>query len=94
MIRELREETGLKLPEKVLRGSIKSTKVFDHVDRSERGRIITVAFHITLINGEWDLPKVKGMDDAEKAQWVPLNKVSPETMFEDHYDIFRHFVKV
>lgn len=92
MIRELREETGLKLPEKVLRGSIKSVKTFDHVNRSERGRIITQAFHISLTDGEWNLPKVKGMDDAEKAQWVPLSQVVPNNMFEDHYDIFRFFI--
>jgi bifunctional NMN adenylyltransferase/nudix hydrolase len=32
-IRELREETGLKLPEPVLRGSIKDRQVFDHPTR-------------------------------------------------------------
>lgn len=37
-IRELREETGLKLPEPVLRGSVKDRQVFDHPQRSLRGR--------------------------------------------------------
>ena len=92
MIRELREETGLKIPEKVIRGSIKAVHTFDAVNRSERGRIITQAFHVSLNDGEWNLPKVKGMDDAEKAKWVPFSQVKSEEMFEDHYDLFRYFV--
>ena len=93
-IRELIEETQIKLPEKVLRGSIVNRKVFDAINRSERGRTITHAFHIRLIDGEWNLPKIKGSDDAEKAQWVPLGKVRSEEMFEDHFDIIQYFLGV
>ncbi len=92
MLRELKEETSIKVPEKVLIGSIKNNKVFDAVSRSARGRTITHAFHISLTEGEWNLPKVKGEDDAEKAQWVPLSQVRSEEMFEDHYDIISYFV--
>lgn len=92
MIRELKEETCIKVPEKVLIGSIKNNRVFDAVERSARGRTITHAFYITLSEGEWSLPKVKGSDDAEKAQWVPLSQVKSEDMFEDHYDIITYFV--
>jgi len=92
MIRELNEETGIKVPEKILRGSIKEVKVFDAVDRSARGRTITHAFHIQLIEGEWKLPKVKGGDDAEKAQWIPIASVNSEMCFEDHYDILQYFL--
>lgn len=92
MLRELKEETSIKVPEKVLIGSIKSSKVFDAVSRSARGRTITHAFHISLTEGEWNLPKVKGEDDAEKAQWVPLFKVNSEDLFEDHYDIISYFI--
>jgi len=84
-IRELREETMIKVPAPVLRGNIKRSKVFDAVDRSPRGRIITHAFHIELPDGE--LPKVKGSDDAEKARWVPIAEVRSEECFEDHYDM-------
>lgn len=91
-IRELIEETGIKVPEKVLRGSVKNSKVFDAIGRSERGRIITQAFYIGLLDGEWNLPKVKGSDDAEKAQWVPLHKLSSVDMFEDHIDIINYFI--
>ena len=89
-IRELREETGIKVPAPVLRGNIKRSKVFDAIDRSPRGRIITHAFHIELPDGE--LPKVKGMDDAEKARWVPIAEVKSEECFEDHYEILQHFL--
>jgi bifunctional NMN adenylyltransferase/nudix hydrolase len=89
-IRELREETMIKVPAPVLRGSIKRSKVFDAIDRSPRGRIITHAFHIELPDGE--LPKVKGNDDAEKARWVPIAEVKSEECFEDHYEILQHFL--
>jgi len=89
-IRELREETGIKVPAPVLRGNIRRSKVFDAIDRSPRGRIITHAFHIELPDGE--LPKVKGMDDAEKARWVPIADVRSEECFEDHYEILQHFL--
>jgi len=89
-IRELREETMIKVPAPVLRGSIRRSKVFDAIDRSPRGRIITHAFHIELPDGE--LPKVKGNDDAEKARWVPIAEVRSEECFEDHYEIIQHFL--
>ncbi len=89
-IRELREETMIKVPAPVLRGSIVRSKVFDAIDRSPRGRIITHAFHIQLPDGE--LPKVKGSDDAEKARWVPIAEVKSEECFEDHYEILQHFL--
>lgn len=84
-IRELREETMIKVPAPVLRGNIVDNRVFDAVDRSPRGRIITHCFKIVLPDGE--LPKVKGSDDAEKARWVPIAEVKSEECFEDHYDM-------
>ena len=90
MLRELREETQIKVPAPVLKGSIVRSKVFDAIDRSPRGRIITHAFHIQLPDGE--LPKVKGSDDAEKARWVPIAEVRSDQCFEDHYEILQHFV--
>ena len=90
MIRELREETGIKVPAPVLKGSIQDNRVFDAIGRSARGRTITHAFKIVLPDGE--LPKVKGMDDAEKARWVPIAEVKSDQCFEDHYEILQHFV--
>lgn len=87
MLRELREETRLKVPLPVLRGNIKSKEIFDHPDRSLRGRTITTAYLIHLPDGQ--LPKVKGSDDARKAMWIPLNKAmnTRQMFYEDHYAI-------
>lgn len=84
-IRELKEETGIKVPVPVLNGSIKRSRVFDAVNRSARGRTITHAFHIELPDGE--LPRVKGSDDAEKAKWIAIGELRSEDCFEDHADM-------
>lgn len=91
-IRELKEETKIKVPVPVLKGSIKASKTFDAPNRSVRGRTITQAFFIDLGTGE--LPKVKGSDDAEKAMWVPFKDVKQELMFEDHFHIIDTFVPI
>ena len=93
-IRELREETKIKVPENVLRGSITYDKVFDYPDRSLRGRTITHAFLIELNGGDGSLPRVKGEDDALKARWFTLAEVEQmeEAMFEDHGHIIQTMV--
>lgn len=94
VIRELREETKLKVPVPVLHGSIVKEKTFDHPDRSQRGRTITQAFLFQLKNNE-ELPKVKGSDDAKEAMWIPLSKFYSEMdtlMYEDHYFIVRKMI--
>lgn len=91
-IRELKEETKIKVPLPVLKGSIKGSKTFDAPNRSSRGRTITQAFLIDLGVGE--LPKVRGSDDAEKAFWVPFNQVKQEKLFEDHFHIIDNFINI
>lgn len=88
-IRELREETKIKVPAPVLRGSIRERKVFDDPNRSTRGRTITHAFLINL-PPDVVLPKVKGSDDAEKAHWFPIGQVTRDMMYEDHMDIIEN----
>jgi len=95
VVRELREETKIKVIEPILRSKVennKNMKVFDKPDRSLRGRTVTFAHYIELPPGP--LPKVKGSDDADKAKWVPLsvfNKMEDQ-LFEDHFRIVQHFV--
>jgi len=91
-IRELKEETAIALDKDVLTRSIKDMHVFDHPDRSERGRTITSAFFLDLGNGA--LPRVKGSDDADKAWWMPLNEfyTREEEFFEDHFHMGSFFV--
>ena len=62
-IRELEEETGLKVT------TIQQIGAYSKVDRDPRGRTITVAY-LAII----DKPaQVTGQDDAAKAEWFPLS---------------------
>lgn len=89
-LRELREETKLKVPLPVLEGSIQDTFVADQPHRSERGTVVSQVFKIVLKAG--DLPKVKGSDDADEAKWFPISEVRESFMFEDHYHIIKKLV--
>lgn len=91
MVRELKEETRIKLPKAQLRSAIKANRVFDHPERSLRGRTITHAYLLDL--GSGDLPKVKGSSDADKAWWMPLSEfmTRENEFFEDHWHIISFF---
>lgn len=93
-IRELREETGLALLDSTLENSLKGVAVFDHPDRSVRGRTITHAHWFDL--GDCHLPDVAGADDAAEARWFPLGELAgmAECLFEDHFNILDHFLKI
>ena len=74
-IRELEEETGLKLD------TMHQIGAYSKVDRDPRGRTITVAY-LAII----DKPvQVNGQDDAAKAEWFPINNL-PHLAF-DHQEI-------
>lgn len=92
MVRELREETRLKVPEIVLRKGITYQKTFDAPDRDLRGRTVTNAFLIELDGGDGSLPVVKGADDAKKAKWFSLAEI--ETMGEQMYADHQHIIDV
>lgn len=91
-IRELKEETAIRLTKSELNDSIVEHKIFDLPSRSLRGRTITTAFLMDLKSGM--LPYVKGTDDAEKAFWLPINEVymKDTEFFEDHWHIITFFV--
>lgn len=94
-IKELKEETSIKVPAQVLRGSIKSSRVFDYPERSTRGRTVTFAYYIELAPDlKEGLPRVKGGDDAAKAFWLPLSALGEkeDEFFEDHVHIVKFFL--
>ena len=62
-IRELEEETGLKVENVHQIGS------YSKVDRDPRGRTITVAY-LAIVDSPKD---VIGKDDAAEAEWFPLS---------------------
>jgi bifunctional NMN adenylyltransferase/nudix hydrolase len=90
-LRELKEETQIAVSKDELRKAIVDQRVFDHPERSLRGRTITHGYCINL--GAGDLPKVKRGDDAAEAFWMPLRDVyrREEDFFEDHFHIIFFF---
>ncbi|TYC63422.1 NUDIX domain-containing protein [Rhodobacterales bacterium] len=92
-IRELKEETAIsdskgEIPPAMLASFIDSarTRVFDHPDRSLRGRVITHAFLFRLPERR-ELFSVTGGDDARAANWYRLGDLESEQFFEDHWSI-------
>lgn len=101
-IRELIEETGIRLAEgkkakelteQILNGSVRESETFDKPDRDLRGRTITTAFLIRLDDTK-PLPKVKGMDDAVDAFWIPINDALDKTdqWYADHHAILETMI--
>lgn len=95
-LRELAEETRLDVPEAELQAALREVRVFDHPERSQRGRTITHA-HFFALGGD-DLPAVTAGDDAAQARWVPIAQLAAleEKFFEDHFhilDCFLHLLK-
>ena len=91
-IRELEEETGLRL------SNVHQIGAYSKVDRDPRGRTITVAY-LAII----DEPiAVTGQDDAVKAEWWSLSDFldKPSGIAErphlafDHYDIMQDAIRV
>ena len=89
-LRELQEETGCAVPTQTLQAAFQGVQVFDHPDRSLRGRTITHVHAFDL--GELpELPKVQAGDDAACARWVALAQLPAlETeFFEDHFHVIQ-----
>jgi len=93
-LRELEEETHLKLLDTTMRRSLRSVTVFDHPDRSERGRTITHAHHFDL--GDRELPDVRADDDAAAVQWMPVADIAAmeDRFFDDHFHMLDHFLGI
>ena len=90
-IRELEEETGLKV------SKVHQIGAYSKMDRDPRGRTVTVAY-LAIVDA---LTAVKGQDDAAKAGWFPLSAFldkpsgkaeRPELAF-DHEEIMQDAIK-
>ena len=92
-LRELREETCSTLSEADLQAALQSVQVFDHPDRSLRGRTITHVHYLDL-GVLPSLPPVQGGDDAAVARWVSVSDLPAmeSAFFEDHFQILRQFL--
>lgn len=81
-IRELKEETGLKVDE------LKEIGSYSKVDRDPRGRTITVAY-LAIV----DKPvAVIGQDDAAKAEWFSIDELPPLAF--DHEEIMQDAIRI
>lgn len=76
-IRELEEETGLRVRDVQLIG------VYSKVGRDPRGRTVTAAY-LAFVPQPID---VRGQDDAARAEWFPVDALPPLAF--DHDDIVR-----
>jgi bifunctional NMN adenylyltransferase/nudix hydrolase len=90
-LRELAEETHCDASEATLRSALREVTVFDHPDRSQRGRTITHAHYFDL--AEAPFPQVQADDDAAQVLWVPIEQLArmEEAFFEDHFHMLDHF---
>ena len=68
--------------------------MFDHPDRSQRGRTITHAFYFDL--GNRALPEVAADDDAQAAAWVPVADILglEDRFHDDHFHMLEHFLSL
>lgn len=93
-IRELQEETRLGVLANSLRDACRAVRVFDHPERSQRGRTIT---HLHLFElGTAQLPDIQAADDAAQAQWVAESALAgmEGEFFEDHFHMLNHFLQL
>ncbi|MFM8268811.1 MAG: NUDIX domain-containing protein, partial [Pseudomonadota bacterium] len=89
-LRELVEETGLDAS--VIRTRMKKVGTYDNHGRDPRDNeeawAVTNAFQLHL-DGDLRKASVKGMDDASKAEWVPVAELGKRALAFDHAAILR-----
>lgn len=86
-LRELREETQLGLLDSHILNHWKGSRVYEHPQRSARGRIVTHA-HLFQLTGT-KFPSIEAADDLMSVEWVHIDKLASmeEDFFEDHFHI-------
>jgi len=91
-LRELTEETSLRLLASDMRHALKAVHVFDHPERSQRGRVITHAHFFDLAGR--GLPEVRAGDDASAVEWVPVEQLAAleDRFHDDHFHILDDFL--
>lgn len=91
-LRELQEETALDVPEAELLAALRQTRVFDHPDRSQRGRTITHGYYFDL--GNRPLPAARAGDDAAHLEWVGIDELPAleDRFHDDHFHLLDTFL--
>ena len=100
--RVVRQLTGLGT-DLDLSAALRAEATFDHPDRSQRGRVVSHAFHFVL---DRETPPElapgrgesgggeSGEGELGEARWLALSEVlaHPELLFEDHHEIIGRFL--
>ena len=76
-VRELQEETGLKVEE----GRLRLIGVYSAPGRDPRGRTVTAAYRVDVADGV----EATAGDDAAEVRWWPLDELPPLAF--DHAEI-------
>lgn len=84
VVRELEEETGLKLEK------LEQLHIFSEIGRDPRGRTVSVTFFGIA---DFIHSTVKGGDDASDAKWFPLDKM-PDLAFDHIKAVDMAFKKI
>lgn len=98
MIKEVKEETRIRVSASILFGNLRKIETFDDPGRSLRGRTITHCGLIILdpVTSIQTLPQVRGGDDADFAKWVSISEMESmkTNIFEDHYFIIKQMLNM
>lgn len=101
IIRELREETTINVPPRVLEQAYRGKKLFEDPKRDDRGDFSTHVGHFILTDTELPEVKTKNRPDAPEheletaqAKWFPFAQVNrmSKAMFADHYFIIQNML--
>ena len=96
-LRELTEEIKLKVPARVIRGSVKRTKMFDSPQRSAPFCKPTLGAYIELMpDNDGSLPRIRRGDEVASVEWLPMHMVrrNKNKFFDDHYQIIQYFTGI
>lgn len=99
IIRELKEETNIGLPQELLESLVMNQHpiVFDDPKRSLRGTTVTHVFYLkTRLDKKHKLATLKAGDDARKASWFTYKEVAKmrDQLFEDHYHLIDYCINL
>ena len=68
------------------------TVVFDHPYRSERGHVVSGCHLVQLRGDRRGLAPLGEGTESQKPEWVPIDEVNPELMFEDRYHLMNQML--
>jgi bifunctional NMN adenylyltransferase/nudix hydrolase len=87
-IRELIEETGIDIPGPDAAAAIRGEK-FSTIRGARRG--CGRSRRLRHLSRRHITPRCPRPDDANCARWWPIDEVTREMMFEDHFNVIEHF---